>query len=350
MSKLVCFIFSSLVLVGCSGSGGSDGSVGSLQESVLLVDTAAGSNTTLTARLAVVSLERPDGTQTPNLLRGETEITIADPTGRLSGVPMLDVPPDVYSALNVMLVAGSVTATAGGQAVAVTPSSLVQHVDFGGRLYEATGRTALLLGHDDPLQLTNGIWTPRFQVRFGEQRLVRLDVEIVSVNVGERSGVGAVRELNNRRFNLDFRETRGVERPELLQGIQPGEVERMAVVIENSSTLRVLALEAGREPAGMREGLRGEIESIQVAQAEFTIEDERGASVQIATDAQTHFIRATNTSRDPITFAELALEDHVVIVVRERATGALPLAELVVVDETTRATTGSGGSSSGQPR
>ena len=347
------FLFSSLaslLLLGCSGSGGADGSVGSLQESVLLIDTAAGSNTVLTARLAAVTLERPDGTQTPNLLRGETEITIADPAGRLAGFPMLDVPPDVYSALNVMLVAGSVTATTSGQAVAVTPSSLVQHLDFGGRLYEATGRTALLLGHDDPLQLTNGIWTPSFQVRFGEQRLVRLSVEIVSVNQATRRGVGIVRELNNRRFNLDFSETRGVERPELLQGLQPGEVERMAALVVDSSTLRVLALVSGQEPTGMREGLRGEITSIQAAQAEFTIVDERGGAVQVATDSQTHFIRTTNTSRDPITFAALAVEDDVIIVVRERTAGALPLAELVVVDETTRPAGGSGGSSSGRNR
>jgi len=343
MTKRLIAIFSSLVLLGCSGGSTTNGaSIGSIEESLLVVDTEAASDTMLRARISVIALERPDGSLTPNLLTEETEITIADPTGTVAGLSMLDVPPDLYVAMHLLLVDGSVTATQGGQPIAVAPASPQQRVDFGSEALEAHGGTPLMLAHDSPLELMNGVWQPSWVVRSGNQRLLRADVEIVSLDLRNRSGVGRVRSLRERLFELDFSETRGLARGEVLRRLQVGAVIRVAATIVSARTLAVLALLSGQEPRGMRHALQGVIAAIRAAQGEFDVADGRGGVHPVATDSSTLYTRVTNGGRQPITFADLAVDDRIEVVARRSRTGnAVPTAELVIVDERTSSGGGS---------
>ena len=94
-----------VTLTACSrASGSAAGSTPADASLSLTVDTAAGTEDTLSITPQVVALERLDGTVTDNLLAAPQELVLTDPAGASSGLALADTPAGTYRALRLLLV------------------------------------------------------------------------------------------------------------------------------------------------------------------------------------------------------------------------------------------------------
>jgi hypothetical protein len=89
----------------CSGGGGSSDSRGGgagTSELTVELEPAATSDTALSAQVAIVALERPDGSLTANLRTGVADVLLADPAGTPTRIELTGVPPGAYVALRLL--------------------------------------------------------------------------------------------------------------------------------------------------------------------------------------------------------------------------------------------------------
>ena len=326
-SKYLFSLLFAFVLAGCSGGGGSasgpGGGTAVDEESMLVVDGAANSSVSLVARLAVIALERADGTMTGNLLAEESEITLADAGGEVSGLPLRDVPPGDYAALILWISPDSVVAVSGTQRTNVTPASLQQRVDFGG-LMTAVQRTSLMLAHDGDLEIVDGEWRPRWIARFGPEQLLRLPVVIESLDRAALTGVGRALPLGGRLFRLDFSFTRELETASGWKKLKVGAATPLVALVSDARSLQVLALHPGRGKGGIRGVLGGEIRTLDPAANGFVLVDDLGATQRIAVDASTLYVREANGVRERIGYADLQERDRVRVVVGKPVKQGVP--------------------------
>jgi hypothetical protein len=325
-----------LLFVGCSGS--SDTIVGFTagwgNSSLVVVDTEAGSDVTLRGTLLAIALELPGGAMTPNLLAEPTEITIAQARGSVIGMPMLEVPPGIFVAVNLLFQEGSISAEENGQPISVVPESLHQRIDSSNEPFEGRGRAVLMLAHKSALEIDNGIWRPRWTIRYNNGRFAHLHINIVEIDPQTREIYGSVPVLRDRVFRLDFGEGRGQRRS---GGGHRGELVvgqriRAAVELVDARTLHVLRLGTGEQPRGLRATVEGRITAITASPEQFEITDGNNEAHTIATDSSTVFVRLDHETRTLIMFTGLAVQDQVMVVVRRAENlNELPVADFVIV-------------------
>ncbi len=188
-------------LAGCSGGGSSpSASGGGNGDTLLVVDTASGTEDSLAGRLSVVALERPNGSFTPNLLAGEGQVTVADPLAAGSLLALRNIPEGDYVALRLLF----------------APDSLRSR-DRDGREHESEfGRNDLRIEFEDPFQRSRGsddwlelrhrrsaeirrggardLWLPWFGLRRGSfHQRNQLEVTIARADLASRMLTGTLR-------------------------------------------------------------------------------------------------------------------------------------------------------------
>ena len=327
-------IFSSLLMLGCSGSSDSGGAaVGTGAPSMLVVDAQAGSDLELSVQMQAFVLERVDGTITTNLLAEGTTIVVSDPGGRVAGVELQHIEPGVFVALQLALVEGSLAASQNGQPLAMTPSSLLHRIEFdrplstmdgesrrllalregGGsepRRGEAgegrdPGGASLILAHESGLQIDNGVWTPRWELRFGEHGLLRVEVELTSIDTENDRAQALAPRLGEDLVDLDFS-----RRPELLVGRAVRDKLEILARMTESSSLAVLRLADGE--GGVSGHLQGNITALSPAGDGFAIDSE-GAQIQFSVEPQTVYMTRGPGGEVAIAFGDLSVGNEVAV-------------------------------------
>lgn len=311
---------------------------------MLVVDSAAGSDVALMAQLRGLVLERADGSVTESLVAEGTSITVSDPGEKVLGVKLRRIEAGVFVAMQVALLEGSVSARENGQVLKVTPSALLHRIEFAQPLSTLDGRSrrvlqlsddqgdgdgqagdqrgdqgssaakvrgwpSLVLANAGPLQLEmrSGqlVWTPRWEVRFGDKATARFDIEISSIDLPSNMALAMVEQMDQQLLNVDFS-----RRPELLSSLRVGDRLRVVAKIDETRTLYVLAKTG--EAYGHGDFIVGVITALEPAGDALTVQ--RGnKSVEFVVDDETRFVRRRAAGEASITFADLQLQDRVVV-------------------------------------
>jgi len=165
--------------------------VGSL---TVILDTRAGDDAWVQFQLAGVTLERPGGEQTANLLRESRMLTFGDPSGEAAGVRLDWAPLGSYDALHLVLVPGSgVVVDASGNRLTVTSPVDIRIPITDGFEHSPISANWLLVGHDiPPLRIlgATATWFPRMSARLDGAE-VSLDPLAVPVVRGDEIAVTA---------------------------------------------------------------------------------------------------------------------------------------------------------------
>ena len=332
--RITLSIFSSLLMLSCSGGSGSGGAgIGAGAPSMLVVDSQAGSDVELSVQLQALALERVDGTITTNLLAPGTTIKVSDPGGKVAGVDLQSIEPGVFVALQLALVEGSLVASQGGQPITVAPSALLHRVEFarplstmagesqrvlalregggsgpqggGGSGGRDPGGPSVILAHAGVLQIQNGVWTPQWELRFGEQGLLRVEVELASVDTANDRAQALAPQLGAGLVDLDFS-----RRPDLLAGKVVGDMLDVLARMSVSNLLVVLRSGEGLGQVGQH--LQGNITALSPASDGFTI-DSGGAQIQFSVVPGTVYMSRGPSGEVPITFGGLSVGDEVAV-------------------------------------
>lgn len=298
---------------------------------MLVVDAAAGSDVQLTVSVQALALERVDGSVTPNLIEPGATITASDPSGGVAAVQLARIEPGVFVALQIALMEGSVAASLNGQALAVTPSSLLHRVEFdeplstvggesrrvrasylggegrGGRR-RGDGGASLILVHDGDLEIVNGVWTPRWELRFGDEGLLQVEVEFVSIDVANNLAQALVPELSQELVDLDFS-----RRPDLLVGRAVG--DELAVLARMTEASSLIVLRLAGEGRGLSDFVEGAITSLSQASSSFEI-DRDGTLISFGVEPGTVYLTRSPSGEAQITFADLNVGDDVAVFAR----------------------------------
>ncbi len=275
-----------LPLCGCSGGGASTPVLPpSASTPVPVVFDTHGGGAWLTATVDAVSLERVDGSLTPDLLVRPVAVTISDPIGASSGIELRSPPAGDYVALLMALRPGSIQGHPSGGAPAAVgdvPPPLrvpLQPVFRPG----SAAQSWLLVRHGDAVELVaNGNggfdWRPDLA---GERRdlqpLFDLEVEVVRVDRSGQTvtvtvaawGDVAVRLLFDVAVDLQ-RAGRAVTPAEFVGGVGLGERLEIDGLLQRRDALWVLRATdrpRGRGPAtgGNVSEARGLVETVDAA-------------------------------------------------------------------------------------
>ena len=295
---------------------------------MLVVDAEAGSDVQLTVGLQALALERADGSVTPNLIEAGASITVSDPSGGVAGVQLDRIEPGVFVALQVALIEGSVAASLNGQALAVTPSSLLHRIEFdeplstvdgvsrrvrplilGGEGREGRrrgdGGASLILAHAGELEIDNGVWTPRWELRFGDEGLLHVEVELALIDVANNFAQAMAPELSADLVDLDFS-----RRPDLLAGRAVGDELDVLARMTETRSLVVLRLASGGR--GLGDFVEGVITSLSPVADSFEM-DRSGAPLSFDVEPGTVYLTRSASGEVRITFGDLNVGDEVAV-------------------------------------
>lgn len=179
--RLLPWSLSVLVLAACGGgSGGSGGGAPAAFE--LHVDTAAGSTSFVSARVAALVWEAPGGALSPNVLPTPVELPLVDPAGESAGLALRSAPPLGTVALHLVLQGGATAQQSNGSNLPVTLPGADLRIALESPWTGAA--TALALGHDAvPNLVVSGAglaWTPALSARAVEQLAVNVADGVVA--------------------------------------------------------------------------------------------------------------------------------------------------------------------------
>lgn len=206
MRSLAPIVLSSLLglIAACSSSGGRSSDSTSPTPAALLIDTEAGGDSTLTARVDVVVFERGDGSFTDNLLPTGGTLALARPSAASAGVNLPAVPAGTYVALRLMLAENGVTASGSdGRGEVVVPSTRDVRVPLNTATQISDGgvRWLVLRHNGEPGLVRDGTgrltWQPNLLARLGDvQPLHDVVVSVSSIDgdvvVGTLSSCGGM--------------------------------------------------------------------------------------------------------------------------------------------------------------
>ncbi|MFT4513931.1 MAG: hypothetical protein ACI89X_002366 [Planctomycetota bacterium] len=174
MRQNLQFVLPVLLLLAACGSGSGGGAATSTAASepgsvTVLLDTRAGSDSWVQFQLAGATLEGPGGLQTDNLLREARILTVADPSGEVTGLRLRVAPTANYEALHLVFVPGTgVGRDAAGDSFTVTGPIDVRVPIMDGLQHDATTASWLVIGYDNAaltIQGTNATWSPEMSGR-----------------------------------------------------------------------------------------------------------------------------------------------------------------------------------------
>ncbi len=189
-----------LILPSCSSSRAPVGGAGVDPSAVVVLDTAAGGDLALDARVDVIALEAVDGAFSANLTPAGATLALARPSGTPVGLRLASVPTGTFVALRILLAEDGVTATdANGRVEVVSVPSREVRLTFDPLF---TGGRWLLLGNAKAPQLSRVggrlSWTPDLVVRPGDAHPVASTT--LGVAAVDGTGIsGTLAELGNLR-------------------------------------------------------------------------------------------------------------------------------------------------------
>lgn len=161
-----------LLLAACSSGGKSGNNVGAPQGATVVLDTAAGGDYGLDARVDVLSFERADGSFTANLLPTGANLALARLSGAASGVSLAAVPGGTYVAVRLLLAENGVRAT--GRNGVVEPCQATSRdvrAPFAAPTAVGAGQWLVLSHAGTPVVTRTGTqltWQPGLAVRRGD--------------------------------------------------------------------------------------------------------------------------------------------------------------------------------------
>lgn len=174
MRQALQFVLPALLVLSACGSGSGGGAatptaVADPGSVTVLLDTRAGSDSWVQFQLAGATLEGPGGLQTGNLLPSARILTVADPSGELTGMRLAAAPAADYAALHLIFVPGTgVGRDALGDNLTVAGPIDVRVPIMDGLRHDGATASWLVVGYDNDaltIQGTNGTWTPELSGR-----------------------------------------------------------------------------------------------------------------------------------------------------------------------------------------
>lgn len=177
------------LLAACSGGGGSSapvvaGNTGSVH---VVLDTAAGSSSTVQVQVVAATLEDGSGSSSANVLAAPRMVRLTDPSGEIEGLELEHVGSGSYRAVHLGIAPGSGTQLLPDGSVVPVTVPLDLRVAFAEDLqHDASGSSWLTVGHDVAnVPAAGGAWAPSLSGRSGGSAVALRGLSVAFVNASE---------------------------------------------------------------------------------------------------------------------------------------------------------------------